>query len=222
MASFYTTVSRLGQLAGGLDVAQKEREKAIAAKNEQIRQFNLGLRKDYDLAYAKEKGLMDRNYATNLTTLGSAKIRSGAKGNLGLTNLGNVNKMVTDSIIGSGMLNEDYYDSDGNIKSKYLGSLSGLQNIIMDRIIGTGSNDVATITGVINDTLQQLGPSIDESGGGLGFNETVTNQITGLKQKYQESMDKPIFIQNLRQDLMNKYKSTALVNRIISMITSGN
>ena len=130
--------------------------------------------------------------------------------------------MVTDSIIGSGMLNEDYYDSDGNIKSKYLGSLSGLQNIIMDRIIGTGSNDVATITNVINDTLQQLGPSIDESGGGLGFNETVTNQITGLKQKYQESMDKPTFIQNLRQDLMNKYKSTALVNRIISMITSGN
>ena len=222
MASFYTTVSRIGQLAGGLDVAQKEREKAIAAKNEQIRQFNLGLAKDYDIAKMKESGLDTRNLRSNLATITSAKIRSGAKGNLGLTNLGNVNKMVTDSIIGSGMLNEDYYDDSGNIKSKYLGSLSGLQNIIMDRIIGTGSNDVATITNVINDTLQQLGPSIDESGGGLGFNEAVTNQITGLKVKYGESMDKPMFIQNLRQDLMNKYKSTALVNRIISMITSGN
>ena len=27
MASFYTTVSRIGQLAGGLDVAQKTKEK---------------------------------------------------------------------------------------------------------------------------------------------------------------------------------------------------
>jgi len=36
MASFYTTVSRIGQLARGLDVAQKEREKAIAAKTNRL------------------------------------------------------------------------------------------------------------------------------------------------------------------------------------------
>ena len=222
MASFYTTVSRIGQLAGGLDVAQKTKEKELAAKNEQIRQFNLGLAKDYDIAKMKESGLDTRNLRSNLATITSAKIKASNKGDLGLSNLGNVNKLITDSIIGSGMLNKDYYDSEGNIKPEYLGSLSGLQNIIRDRILESGSNDISTITGIINDTFQQLGPTIAEDGGALGFNETVTNQITGLKQKYLESTDKPAFIQNLRQRLMQKYKSTALVNRIISMIMSGN
>jgi len=222
MASFYTTVSRIGQLAGGLDVAQKTREKEVAAKNEAIRQFNLGLAKDYDIAKMKESGLDTRNLRTNLATITSAKIKADNKGNLGLTNLGNINKLIQDSIVGSGMLGQEYYDDSGNIKSEYLGSLSGLQNIIRDRIIQSGSNDIGTITNIINNTFQQLGPTIAEDGGALGFNETVTNQITGLKQKYQESTDKTTFIQNLRQRLMQDYKSTALVNRIISMIMSGN
>jgi len=222
MASFYTTVSRIGQLAGGLDVAQKTKEKEVAAKNEAIRQFNLGLAKDYDIANMKESGLDTRNLRTNLATITSAKIKADNKGNLGLTNLGNINKLIQDSIVGSGMLGQEYYDDSGNIKSEYLGSLSGLQNIIRDRIIQSGSNDIGTITNIINNTFQQLGPTIAEDGGALGFNETVTNQITGLKQKYQESTDKTTFIQNLRQRLMQDYKSTALVNRIISMIMSGN
>lgn len=222
MASFYTTVSRIGQLAGGLDVAQKTKEKEIATKNEAIRQFNLGLAKDYDIAKMKESGLDTRNLRTNLATITSAKIKADNKGNLGLTNLGNINKLIQDSIVGSGMLGQEYYDDSGNIKPEYLGSLSGLQNIIRDRVIQSGSNDIGTITGIINNTFQQLGPTIAEDGGALGFNETVTNQITGLKQKYQESTDRTTFIQNLRQRLMQDYKSTALVNRIISMIMSGN
>ena len=47
MASFYTTVSRLGQLAGGLDVAQKTKAKKEALAAEQVRQFNAGLSKDF-------------------------------------------------------------------------------------------------------------------------------------------------------------------------------
>jgi hypothetical protein len=69
MASFFTTVSRIGQLAGGLDVAQKTKAKEIATKNEQIRQFNLGLAKDYAIANARETGLNYRaDIANRLTT----------------------------------------------------------------------------------------------------------------------------------------------------------
>ena len=223
MASFFTTVSRIGQLAGGLDVAQKEKEKAIAAKNEQIRQFNLGLKKDYDIAGSRESGLDARNLRSNLATITSANIKAGGKGNIDLGDFINIDKLISDNIVGSGILGKDYYDDEGNIKSDYLGSLGGLKNIIRDRIISSGAkNNLGQIQNIINDTFSQLGPSINQDGGALGFNETVTNQITGLKEKYQQSTDKPAFIQNLRQRLMQDYKSTALVNRIISMIMSGN
>ena len=223
MASFYTTVSRIGQLAGGLDVAQKTKAKEIAAKNEQIRQFNLGMTKDYDIAKMDLAGKNQRNLNTNLTTLGSAKIRAGGKGNIDLGDFSNIGKLISDNIIGSGLLGKDYYDSDGNIKSDYLGSLSGLKNIIRDRIISSGAqNNLGQIQNIINQSFSQLGPTINQGDGALGFNQKVTDQVTGLKEKYNQSADKPDFINRLRQKLMQDYQSTALVNRIIGIITSGN
>ena len=223
MASFYTTVSRIGQLAGGLDVAQKTKAKEIAAKNEQIRQFNLGLTKDYDIAKMDLAGKNQRNLNTNLTTLGSAKIRAGGKGNIDLGDFSNIDKLISDNIIGSGLLGKDYYDSDGNIKSDYLGSLSGLKNIIRDRIISSGAqNNLGQIQNIINESFSQLGPTINQDNGSLGFNQKVTDQVIGLKEKYNQSSDKSDFINRLRQKLMQDYQSTALVNRIIGIITSGN
>ena len=102
--------------------------------------------------------------------------------------------------------------------------LGGLKNIIRDRIISSGAkNNLGQIQNIINDTFSQLGPSINQDGGALGFNETVTNQITGLKDQYNKpETDQPAFIRNLRQRLMQDYQSAPLVNQIISMIMSGN
>lgn len=233
MASFFTTVSRLGQLAGGLDVAQKEKEKAIAAKNEQIRQFNLGLKKDYDIAGSRESGLDARNLRSNLATVTSAKIRAGGKGSLKLNDFDNLNDVITSNIMGLGILDQNYFDDDGNIKSGYGASLGTLQNIIRDKIINSGvQNDMGAIQGIISDTVTQLGPTIspidknlftENTGGTLGFNETITKQITGLKNQYNKpETDQPAFIQKLRQSLMRDYQSAPLVNQIISMIMSGN
>ena len=233
MASFYTTVSRIGQLAGGLDVAQKTKEKEIAAKNEQIRQFNLGLTKDYDIAKMDLAGKNQRNLNTNLTTLGSAKIRAGGKGSLKLNDFDNLNDVITSNIMGLGILDQNYFDSDGNIKSGYGASLGTLQNIIRDKIINSGvQNDMGAIQGIITDTVSQLGPTIspinknlftENTGGALGFNETITKQITGLKEQYNKpETDQPAFIKNLRQRLMQDYQSAPLVNQIINMIIAGN
>lgn len=233
MASFYTTVSRIGQLAGGLDVAQKTKAKEIAAKNEQIRQFNAGLQKDYDIAGTKESGLDTRNLRSNLATITSANIRAGGKGSLKLNDFDNLNDVITSNIMGLGILDQNYFDSDGNIKSGYGASLGTLQNIIRDKIINSGvQNDMGAIQGIISDTVTQLGPTIspidknlftENTGGALGFNEKITNQITGLKNQYNKpETDQSAFIRNLRQSLMRDYKSAPLVNQIISMIIAGN
>lgn len=232
MASFYTTVSRIGQLAGGLDVAQKEKEKATAAKNEQIRQFNLGLTKDYDIAKMDLAGKNQRNLNTNLTTLGSAKIRAGGKGSLKLNDFGNLNDVITSNIMGLGVLDADYFDSDGNIKSGYGASLGTLQNIIRDKIINSGvQNDMGAIQGIITDTVSQLGPSVSPlkkiyesgTGGELSFGGQVGDQIRALQNQYKKpETDQPTFIKNLRQRLMQEYKSAPLVNQIINMIIAGN
>lgn len=232
MASFYTTVSRIGQLAGGLDVAQKTKAKEIAAKNEQIRQFNLGMTKDYDIAKMDLAGKNQRNLNTNLTTLGSAKIRAGGKGSLKLNDFGNLNDVITSNIMGLGVLDAEYFDSDGNIKSGYGASLGSLQNIIRDKIINSGvQNDMGAIQKIITDTVSQLGPSVsplnnpmfgDETGGKLGFGGSVGEQVQKLKNKYSEEPDKEIFIKNLRQRLMQEYQSAPLVNQIINMIIAGN
>ena len=68
MASFFTTVSRIGQLAGGLDVAQKTKAKKEAVAAEQIRQFNSGINKDFAIANARESGLNYRANQSNLLT----------------------------------------------------------------------------------------------------------------------------------------------------------
>jgi len=232
MASFFTTVSRIGQLAGGLDVAQKTKEKEIAAKNEQIRQFNLGLAKDYDIANIKESGLDTRNTRSNLASITSAKIRSGGMGNLKLNDFDNLNDVITSNIMGLGVLDSDYFDSDGNIKSGYGSSLGTLQNIIRDKIINSGvQNDMGAIQKIITDTVNQLGPSIsplekpffgDETGGKLGFGGNIGEQIQALKNTYKKpETDQPTFIKNLRQRLMQEYKSAPLVNQIINMIMAG-
>jgi hypothetical protein len=233
MASFYTTVSRIGQLAGGLDVAQKTKEKEIAAKNEQIRQFNLGLTKDYDIAKMDLAGKNQRNLNTNLTTLGSAKIRAGGKGSLKLNDFDNLNDVITSNIMGLGVLDADYFDSDGNIKSGYGASLGTLQNIIRDKIINSGvQNDMGAIQGIITDTVSQLGPSVskidknlftENTGGELSFGGQVGDQIRALQNQYKKpETDQPTFIKNLRQRLMQEYKSAPLVNQIINMIIAGN
>lgn len=232
MASFYTTVSRIGQLAGGLDVAQKTKAKEIAAKNEQIRQFNLGLTKDYDIAKMDLAGKNQRNLNTNLTTLGSAKIRAGGKGSLKLNDFGNLNDIITSNIMGLGVLDADYFDSDGNIKSGYGASLGTLQNIIRDKIINSGvQNDMGAIQDIITDTVSQLGPSVSPlkkfyefgTGGELSFGGQVGDQIRALQNQYKKpETDQPTFIKNLRQRLMQEYKSAPLVNQIINMIIAGN
>ena len=232
MASFYTTVSRIGQLAGGLDVAQKEREKAIAAKNEQIRQFNLGLQKDYDIARERIKSADARSYGSNLATITAAKIRSGAKGNLKLNDFDNLDDVISNNIVGLGILKPDYFDNKGNIKSGYNQSLGTLRNIIRDKIINSGvQNDMGAIQSIITETVNQLSPSIspldnplfgDETGGKLGFGGVVGKQIQALKNQYQKpETDQPTFIKNLRQRLMQEYKSAPLVNQIINSIIAG-
>jgi|11_taG_2_1085331.scaffolds.fasta_scaffold05852_2 hypothetical protein len=232
MASFYTTVSRIGQLAGGLDVAQKTKEKEIATKNEQIRQFNLGLAKDYDIAKMKESGLDTRNLRTNLSTITSAKIKANNKGGLQLNDFGNLDDVISNNIVGLGILKPDYFDNDGNIKSGYNQSLGTLRNIIRDKIINSGvQNDMGAIQTIITETVNQLSPSIspldnpffgDETGGKLGFGGEVGKQIQALKNQYQKpETDQPTFIKNLRQRLMQEYKSAPLVNQIINSIIAG-
>lgn len=223
MASFYTTVSRIGQLAGGLDVAQKTKEKEIATRNEQIRQFNLGLKKDYDIAYTKEKGLSDRNLASNLATIASAKIRSGNKGNLGLSDFSNLGKVIEQGIMNYGIINKDYFKNDGSINKNYLDSLTGLKGIIQDEIINRGiqSNDLAGINNVIQDVYNRYQPSIDQSGGTLNFNNSnLMSDIKNLQERYLKVPEKErqALLNSYRIDLFQKLKSTSAVNQILRII----
>ena len=190
MASFYTTVSRIGQLAGGLDVAQKTKAKEIAAKNEQIRQFNLGLKKDYDIAYDRTKSADARNLRSNLATITSAKIRSGGQNNLGLSDFSNLGKVIEQGIMNSGVINKDYFKDDGSIGKDYMDSLSGLKGIIQDEIInkGIGSNDLEGINKVITDVYQRYEPQIAQSGGALSFNSPqMMEQIKNLQERYVQT-----------------------------------
>lgn len=233
MASFYTTVSRIGQLAGGLDVAQKEKEKAIAAKNESIRQFNLGLTKDYDIAKMDLAGKNQRNLNTNLTTLGAARIRSNNKGGIQLNDVDNLDDVIANNIMGLGIIKPDFMDNDGNIKSGYNQSLGTLRNIIRDKIINSGvQNDMGAIQNIITETVTQLGPSIstleepwsgDDPGGKLSFGGKIGEQIRALKNQYNKpETDQTDFIKKLRQRLMQDYQSAPLVNQLINMIMAGN
>ena len=223
MASFYTTVSRLGQLAGGLDVAQKEREKAIAAKNEQIRQFNLGLQKDYDIARERIKSADARNYASNLATVTAAKIRSGGKNSLGLSDFSNLGNVIEQGIMNSGVINKDYFQDDGTIGKDYMDSLSGLKGIIQDEIIskGIGSNDLAGINQVIQDVYKRYQPSIAQDGGALSFNNPqLMNDIKDLQERYLQApkSNQRALLDAYRIDLYKKLGSVSAVNQILRII----
>ena len=93
MASFYTTVSRLGQLAGGLDVAKKTKAKKEALAAEQVRQFNAGLAKDFAIANARETGLNYRANASNALTTNQNNIANSQWGKtFNQTNTNNLNQ----------------------------------------------------------------------------------------------------------------------------------
>lgn len=128
MASFFTTVSRIGQLAGGLDVAQKTKAKEIAARNEQIRQFNQGLAKDYAIANARETGLNYRadianRLATNQNNIANSqferKFDQTDRNNLNEYNRNIQNDKQTQSNwINTFNQNKDQYNKDYNQKNK--------------------------------------------------------------------------------------------------------
>ena len=171
MASFYTTVSRLGQLAGGLDVAQKTKAKKEALAAEQVRQFNAGLSKDFAIASARETGLNYRADASNAITtnqnnydqknrIAIAKERGMNSRNLNnnLTTIGAANirakgsgglsindgknlGTIIDSTIASSNLLGEDVFKNGEVKQEYFGALGNLKQIITERIISSGAKD---------------------------------------------------------------------------------
>ena len=63
----------------------------------------------------------------------------------------------------------------------------------------------------------------ENTGGELSFGGQVGDQIRALQNQYKKpETDQPTFIKNLRQRLMQEYKSAPLVNQIINMIIAGN
>lgn len=248
-------VGRLGMLTGQLDAADKKKKAAQAKIKadsqrdirdymESQRQFNLGMSKDYDLARFNQDQANRRALFGMEGTLGAAMIRAAAASNkpptdqLGLGDMGNLNSMISDSVLnsmtpdGQPLFPNDAFDG-ADLKPIYQGPFAEITGMVRNQILsGQVQDNPVAINKAINDALGLLSPNITTSGIGLrrgdpaanlGFGGELGSLIAGFRGKLQSmpQSERQSEIQRFRDALTQRGIAAPVVNQVIRIVSRG-